>query len=262
MYYSKTRIKVGITVIVALLILGLGYSWLTEFRVRKHRTYYKIWFREVGWINKGDVVTVLGVPKGRVKDIELYPDSVVVGIWIEDYKLREGAKAWLESLGIIGQMRLALTLGKGDTLPPGSIIRGETRVGLGEVISNLGEFLERSDSLLLVGVSLLSNTSNVLGEASMELKNLFVKISELVEEMRNLLQYGKTQIDTTSSVLNTLIAKIDSLQTLLLKGEGTAGKLIKDETLYNESIETIRELRSLIKDVRENPEKYFKIEIF
>lgn len=262
MDYSKTRIKVGITVILALIILGLGYSWLTQFRVRKHRTYYKIWFREVGWINKGDVVTVLGVPKGRVKDIKLYPDSVVVEIWIEDYKLREGAKAWLESLGIIGQMRLALTLGKGDTLPPGSLIKGETRVGLGEVISNLGEFLERSDSLLLVGVTLLSNTSNVLGEASNELKTLFEKISLLVEDVRTLLSYSKSQIDTTRMGLNNVIAKLDSLQSLLLEGEGTAGRLLKDESLYNETIETVRELRSLIKEVKENPEKYFKIEIF
>jgi len=262
MNYSKTRIKVGITVILALVVLGLGYSWLTEFRVRKHRTYYKIWFKEVGWINKGDVVTVLGVPKGRVKDIKLYPDSVIVGVWIEDYKLREGARAWLESLGIIGQMRLGLTLGTGDTLPPGSTIRGEVRVGLGEVISNLGEFLERSDSLLLLGVSLLSSTSNVLGEASKELKVLFEKISLLVEDLRSVISYGKTQIDTTRLGLNALIAKIDSLQSLLLQGKGTAGKLLRDESLYNETFEAVKELRSLLKEMKENPQKYFKIEIF
>lgn len=259
---KRKRIRIGITVLASILILLLGYSWLTEFKIKKRRTHYKVWFKEVGWINKGDVITIQGVPKGRIENIELYPDSVIVDIWIEDYKLREGAHAWLESQGIIGQMRLALTLGTGDTLKEWSIIKGVKQKDIGEVVSNLGYFLERSDSLLLEGIKLLTHTSNVLNEASIELRDIFTKTANLIEDLHNSIKDTKGKIDTTTYNLNRIIAKLDSIETSLMKGEGTIGKLINDKELYNETVNTIKELKNLIKEIKEHPENYFQLRVF
>jgi ABC-type transporter Mla subunit MlaD len=95
------KIKVGILVIGGLIVFIVGYFWLSQISFHKKKYHYRIRFKEVGWINKGDIVTVLGVPKGRVEGIELYPESVIVKIWIEDYPLRKGARAWLESMGFM-----------------------------------------------------------------------------------------------------------------------------------------------------------------
>ena len=44
-------------------------------------------------------------------------------------------------------------------------------------------------------------------------------------------------------------------------GEGTAGKLFKDDALYNNSNEMLVETRNLIKAIRENPKKYLSIKL-
>jgi phospholipid/cholesterol/gamma-HCH transport system substrate-binding protein len=45
----------------------------------------------------------------------------------------------------------------------------------------------------------------------------------------------------------------------LAAGKGTAGRLLQDETLYNNTNEMLVETRGLIKAIRENPKKYLTI---
>ena len=45
------------------------------------------------------------------------------------------------------------------------------------------------------------------------------------------------------------------------KGEGTLGKLLKDEKLYNELVETNQELQELVDDLEKHPERYVNISV-
>ena len=42
-------------------------------------------------------------------------------------------------------------------------------------------------------------------------------------------------------------------------GEGTAGKLLKDPSLYTNADQMLVETRTLVKAIRENPKKYLTI---
>ena len=57
------------------------------------------------------------------------------------------------------------------------------------------------------------------------------------------------------------ISKLSELTTRLEAGQGTAGKLFKDEALYNNANEMLVETRSLLKSIRENPKKYLSIKL-
>ena len=57
------------------------------------------------------------------------------------------------------------------------------------------------------------------------------------------------------------MTKLSALTTRLEAGEGTAGKLFKDDALYNNSNEMLVETRNLIKAIRENPKKYLSIKL-
>jgi len=46
------------------------------------------------------------------------------------------------------------------------------------------------------------------------------------------------------------------------RGEGTLGRLSTDESLYEEVEATVRTLRELLADVKANPGRYLKIEVF
>jgi phospholipid/cholesterol/gamma-HCH transport system substrate-binding protein len=62
---------------------------------------------------------------------------------------------------------------------------------------------------------------------------------------------------------------LDSILTSINKGEGMAGALVRDERLAGEVKETVSEIRSLAeqmktltKDIKEHPERYFKFNLF
>ncbi len=264
-----TTIRVGIAVTGILIALVAGYLWLSKFQFAKERYYYKVRLTEASWLNKGDPVTILGVPKGRIDDIRLYPDSVIVVVWLEDYPLREGALARVESQGIIGQMRLSLTLGEGDTLPQWSTIPGYTQRDIGRVISDVGAFVTRSDSLLLTAGQLLIELQGLLTGAQSEfgqtLKELQLTLKQTRESLQSLQTFVAQEVsglDSTRRVLHSAIAELDTMLHLATTGEGTVGKLINDPTLYHRLDSTLRALEELLKDVRAHPERYITIRLF
>jgi phospholipid/cholesterol/gamma-HCH transport system substrate-binding protein len=50
---------------------------------------------------------------------------------------------------------------------------------------------------------------------------------------------------------------VDDLQ----QGKGTAGKFLKDPSLYNNANQMLEESRNLVKAIRENPKKYLSIKL-
>jgi phospholipid/cholesterol/gamma-HCH transport system substrate-binding protein len=54
---------------------------------------------------------------------------------------------------------------------------------------------------------------------------------------------------------------LSELTTELQAGQGTAGKLFKDEALYNNANQMLVETQGLIKAIRENPKKYLSIKL-
>jgi phospholipid/cholesterol/gamma-HCH transport system substrate-binding protein len=62
-------------------------------------------------------------------------------------------------------------------------------------------------------------------------------------------------METSMQSLASVLGKVD-------RGEGTLGRLVNDTSLYAEMGATLREVRSLTADVRENPRKYVTVKVF
>lgn len=73
---------------------------------------------------------------------------------------------------------------------------------------------------------------------------------------------GKVMTDTT--LFNRLKSVSKQSDQLLkqLQGEGTVGKLLSEKELYDQLIDVTDKLSRLLKEIKENPEKYFKVEVF
>ncbi|HET9130414.1 MAG TPA: hypothetical protein VFO86_05670, partial [Terriglobia bacterium] len=65
--------------------------------------------------------------------------------------------------------------------------------------------------------------------------------------------------DTLYNNLNTTLNKTNTLLTSVENGEGTLGKMMKDATLYNSLTQTSSEMQKLMYDFRQNPKKYLTI---
>jgi len=64
-----------------------------------------------------------------------------------------------------------------------------------------------------------------------------------------------TRIEHISSNLDSLIARAE-------KGEGSAGKLLTDDELYNNMNKFFKDADELVVDIKENPDRYVNISVF
>ena len=114
---------------------------------------------------------------------------------------------------------------------------------------------ENRKNLVAITGNLNKLTASLL-ETEKELKPLLAKTGSLADSL-NALRLGETvqAANKTIAELRQILASVES-------GKGTAGKLIKDETLYNNLNRTIVSLNKLMTNLREQPKRYVNISVF
>jgi phospholipid/cholesterol/gamma-HCH transport system substrate-binding protein len=109
---------------------------------------------------------------------------------------------------------------------------------------------------LLVMTSNLNKLSESLIETEKELKPILSKTGAFADSLDAL------RLGATVQSANQTIAELRHLLADVQSGKGTAGKLIKDETLYNNMNSTIVSLNKLLTNFREQPKRYVHLSVF
>jgi phospholipid/cholesterol/gamma-HCH transport system substrate-binding protein len=73
---------------------------------------------------------------------------------------------------------------------------------------------------------------------------------------------AKINLGPTVKSLEKTMANVDRMMAELESGRGTMGKLLKDETMYNNFTKTSKELELLLQDLRLNPTRYVNVSLF
>ena len=84
--------------------------------------------------------------------------------------------------------------------------------------------------------------------------NIDTSVTSFAQWSRNM-ERVSMKLETTTESLNSVLAKIKN-------GEGTLGKLVQDERLYNHMDSLSMNLNLLVKDLRENPQRYVRLSLF
>jgi phospholipid/cholesterol/gamma-HCH transport system substrate-binding protein len=109
---------------------------------------------------------------------------------------------------------------------------------------------------LLAITTNMNKLSASLVETEKGLKPLLAKTGTLADSL-NALKLGETVQSA-----NLLLAELRQLMASVEAGNGTAGKLIKDETLYNNLNKTMVSLNKLMTNFREEPKRYVHLSVF
>ena len=119
-----------------------------------------------------------------------------------------------------------------------------------------------------------SNLTKSLSETSNKISILISKNSEnLTNSIENFESASNNIKSITDSLnsddinsitinLNSLINNLNSITTSLKNSEGTAGKLISDESIYNNLENATNQLNQLIEDIKLNPSRYINFSVF
>lgn len=114
--------------------------------------------------------------------------------------------------------------------------------------SEKDELMASLEDLKVFTAMLAANSSSL----DSTLKNL-EKISAAV---------ASADLASTLASLKSSLTSLDEIVKAMSKGEGTAGKLVTDDSLYTNINNTLYDLDLLLKDMRDNPKKYVHFSLF
>jgi phospholipid/cholesterol/gamma-HCH transport system substrate-binding protein len=256
------EVKVGIFLLVGFLIL-LYLSLRVSKLERIQGEHYFALFPTVSGLTKGAPVEVAGVVVGRVEEIKLEGKMAKVRFVLsKGVVLFEDAKATLRTHGALGD--------KFIEIDPGTSQKGPLKPG--EVI--LSTYVTPDLDQLFLSLQKTAQGFADMGEALRDLmgeketreavKELVMNLRDSSREFKGFLVKNRTRLDNTisnlesfSKSLNPLLDKassgLDKMQSTLSsleevsqnvkEGKGTLGKLMTDETLYNDLKQSASEFK-------------------
>lgn len=236
---ERTReVKVGLFVFIAFVVLAVMVFSITDFYTTQGQYTYplRVRFHFANGIEKGAPVRLAGVKVGEVRQVRTYRHEArqqtlaEVGIRISrDVVLEEDAVAYINTLGFLGEKYLEIIPGTPGArmVEPGEILIGKDSVPAEKLIEAGYEAMRKFGQTIGALHAVLGD------EATQEaFKGTLADSREAMSELHRLLLQS-----------NEVVEKIRS-------GEGTIGKLLSEDDLY-------QDLKGTVADIKAHPWKLF-----
>lgn len=295
---KKLELKVGLTIFIAAVVLSVGLLWFQGFEIGKRTYEVTAVFPTVGGVDPGDEVNVNGVEKGEVKRVTLEGKNVHIRMAIySSVRIPDDSRVILQTVGIMGERVVSIILGESDTfIEPGVTIEGVYDPGMSEVLASFGNIMDELSGLardiraiaetLTEGEDLKVTVQN-LAVITEELKELLSKNSPDIEggitsfsrsagRFDSMLERNEARIDSIMIAaeevskelpelarrMSDVTAALHDVVRLLESDESTMGALVHNRELLDRLERTITSLDELVTDMKANPGRYLKIEVF
>lgn len=127
---------------------------------------------------------------------------------------------------------------------------------LNQTVASFKGTAEQTNRLLSTNERMVGNVLDNANKTMLSANQTVGKFGNVAENIdTKKLNNAVDKLSETADKLNLVISGIS-------RGEGSLGKLAKDEELYNNLTKTSQSLDLLIKDLKENPKRYINISVF
>ncbi|MFS4492277.1 MlaD family protein [Maribacter sp. 2308TA10-17] len=295
------EIKTGLIVIMGILCVIFGYSFLKSTSIFDNDlTLYAV-YNNVGGLQNGTAVSINGKNVGTVNTVKFKDASgnlLVTFSVNRELQFSKGSTVELYDTGLIGGKGLRINpLFEGMPVTSGDTLETKTKASLSEVADQkLSPILEKFEAALTDADSVMLNVNAVLDtKAKRDLRQVINDLSLLMTDLKGagstlnrLLKNNESKLDNsltnfedltsnfsklsdslnnaglgrTLASLESTVSNLNSLIGKIENGDGTLGKLMKDEALYTNLNSASRELDLLLQDFRLNPKRYVNVSVF
>ncbi len=295
------EIKTAILVIISILLFIWGYSFLKGKNLFDTSNKLFVVYENVAGLAPSAPVTLNGLTIGKVNAINIQTDGkLLVELSItNDFPISKSSIAEIYDSGLVGGRQIAIKPNLTDTnyTKSGDFLQASSKLGLADALAQQLEPLQSKLQLVLENANLLftnvnevldANTKQNLKGSIAELNKTLSEfsvasksINELIADNKSKLNSTLTNFDKTSSNfakmsdslakanlgqtvknLEKTLANVDKLMAEMEQGKGTLGKLMKDETMYNNFSNSSKELELLLQDLRLHPTRYVNVSLF
>lgn len=229
-YSDRAIVRLGATSVVLVLMVMVASFNLQKFPGFRGTGYQAV-FSDASGLHAGNMVQVAGIRVGRVNDILLDGDRVIVEFTVDgDVVLGSESAASVEVLNLLGEKYLQLTPSGPSELEAGATIpldRTESGYDIVGVLSDLATTTEEIDTRRLGRA--LDTISTTLDGSSEEIRGTFEGVSRL-----------SRTIASRDAELQRLLQRAESVSTLLADRRGDLTTLMRQGDLLLREIESRR----------------------
>jgi phospholipid/cholesterol/gamma-HCH transport system substrate-binding protein len=296
------EIKTGILVLSSIALFIWGYSYLKGRDLLNEYKIIYVEYDNVEGLASNAPVTINGLIVGKVSNITLQNTTgkLLVELQVKSsFPFSKSSIIAIYEPGLIGgkQIQIIPNFDDKNLAVNGDTLKSDVKKGLTDLVADkLSPLQEKVEKMVVNADLLLKNLNDVLDTKSKE--NLKSSISNLNETLAGfntaaknvnaILGDNKSKIDGTLTNLNKVssdftkisdslskanlgqivrnlektLVNVDKLMSDVQSGKGTFGKMVKDESLYNNLDKTSKELELLLQDVRLNPTRYVNVSLF
>lgn len=286
---------------MGILCVIFGYSFLKSTSIfDDNLTLYAV-YDDVGGLQPGTAVSINGKNVGTVNAVKFKDATgklLVTFSVNRELAFSKNSTVELYDTGLIGGKGLRVNpIFDGPAVESKDILQTSTRASLSEVADQkLSPILEKFESALTDADSVMLNVNAVLDtKAKRDLRQTINDLSALMKDLKGagatlnrLLKNNESKLDKsltnfeeltsnfaklsdslnnaglgrTLASLESTVSNLNSLMARIEKGDGTLGKLMKDDELYSNLNNASRELDLLLQDFRLNPKRYVNVSVF
>lgn len=293
----RREVHAGLFVVIGLLAVLTALFVLTDPGTFRGRYYVSTVVQNAGGIRKGDPVQMKGVNIGRVRDFAIDGTGVRITMELQHdpgYRVPADSRVSIVSGGLLQSMVAEIVPGRAEAeLADGAVlpaVEAPTLTGTVETLS------ADADTVLVRAQALLNTeTIGAVGASAQQMQQLLVQLTALASDQRAQLgvltaslsrsaqglegtvgavnqpelarAIARTdsmaiRLDAASGSLQQASASLATLMQRVDSGEGTLGRLTRDDELYQNMNAAVTSLNQLTTDIRQNPRKYINVSVF
>ena len=289
---GRHEVRTGVFVIAGFIAVVAALFLLTDPATLRGRYILVTRVDDAGGIRKGDPVQMKGVNIGRIHSFNM-AQTGQVDIQMEidgQWKLPVDSRTRLAGAGLLGGETMEVVRGTSDKFVE-SMDTLQGAIGAGGIMESATAVASHADTVLArLQETLDHGTVGALHESAADLQRTMTDMRQLAATQRAQLatltaslnrtasgfeptgpqaQRVIARADTAAMIMNRTSANLEkaanSLQQVLDRinsGQGTLGRLSKDDSLYVNLNRAAAEIGNLAADFRQNPKKYVDILIF
>ena len=287
---KSNELLIGLFTFSLLVVAYWGVNFLKGENVFSNKIFFYAVYDNVNGLTISRPVTVNGFKVGQVSDITfntLKQGKLIVEISLEeDISFANNSILEIYDFDIMGAKAVQLKIIDGPQIAiSGDTLLGSLATGLtSEVSEQFGSVKVSLDHLIITFNKVLTEVRDLSNTANRILLTNEEKVSnsvQSIESISNVIKHQTNSIDqiiTNISEFSTNLNSIDiitvsnnmtkishELESLLINinaGKGSVGKLLNQDSIYNELSNTIKSMDGLINDIQKNPKKYVHISLW
>lgn len=296
------ELKTGVVALLIIALSIWGYNFLKNKSLyKKTRTFYAEYSNVQGLIPKSPV-TINGLKVGDVSKITFHPNKKGVLIahinLTNKIKFSKNSIAQIYSPDFISgkSLKINIVIDEAEYAIHGDTLVGEVDSGiLGMINEQIGPLQSKVESFIVNTDSVMQNFNKILDTQNQEnikksleslrstldnFNNLSVKTNDFFEannKVDSILDYANISMKNLAKITDSL-QKADLGATVLKlqnsldnfnrildnieSGQGTFGKLINDDELYDNLTGASKELEELLREVKLHPKRFVHVSMF